>query len=372
MDDGSISVRDSLKAATAELSGDAVEPVIAPAPEPVAEAVPAEPTAEAKTPAPEGRDEKGRFAPKESKAEASAQAPPAAPTTETAPPADKEPLEAEAIRVPPSLPAAVKAQFKDLAPEVREAFVKLEDSVQTAKAEWGKKGERLNRYDEIMAPRSEKLTLQGIDEFTAIKTLFAAQDFLERDPLGGIRYLAQSYGVNLTQLAPQTNAPQPGVEGQPAPTTDPRIEAMLQPLVRQVQTLEQRYQAETQRTEAQNLATAQAEVADFKGKPENMYFDNVKDDVVRRLESGAAKTLADAYEQAIWASPEVRPLLLKAQTVDAARTNAPAAAATKARTAANASGSVTGAPSAGAVAPAGPPGSVRDSIMAAREQLGAV
>lgn len=376
MSDGNISVRDSLNAATKELEapGGVVEPVQA-APEPVVAAPEAQtpeptPTQEA---APEARERgpDGKFLPKDTKAEVSAEAPPAVEKTETAPLAEKEPQETEAIRIPPSLPAAVKAQFKDLAPEVRDAFVKLEDSVQTAKAEWGKKGERLNRYDEIMAPRSEKLQLQGIDEFTFIKTLVAAQDFLERDPLGGISYLARSYGVNLNQLAAQPNAPQPGPEGQQTPTVNPNLEAMLQPLVAQVQTLQQQIAQSQQSTEAEKLASARASVADFASKPENMYFENVKADVAKRLSDGSAATLADAYDQAIWASPEIRPLLLKTQATDTAKKDAEAAQRAKAASANRSAGSVTGSPAPGASAPQGPIGTVRDTLQAAMQELGA-
>ncbi len=383
MSEGNISVRDSLNAAMTDLAEptgaaapvEAVVTTSEAAPEPVeAKAAPEAADTDSKPAGDRERGPDGKFLPK---AEASAEAPPAPKTTETAPPAEPEPQETEAIRVPPSLSAAVKAQWKDLPPEVRKDIARLEETVQTAKAEWGKKGERLNRYDEIMAPRSEKLQLQGIDEFTFIKTLVAAQDFLERDPLGGIRYLANSYSVTPQQIAQafgltQASAPQPGAEGQAAPTAAPDLTAALQPFLQRVQTLEQRLQADTQRTEGEKLATARAEVTDFASKPENMYFENVKADVARRLESGAATTLQDAYEQATWASPEIRPLLLKAQVADAAKPNAAAAAALKAKNAGNASGSVTGSPSPGAVAPTGPIGSVRDTLQAAMQELGAV
>lgn len=319
------------------------------------------------------RDEHGRFAPKESKA-APETTPAAEVKTETAPPADTG-AQTEPTRVPPSLPAAVKAKFATLDTDVQQAFGKLEESVQTAKAEWGRKGERLNRYDEIIGPQLDKWRASGLDEFSGIQTLISAQAILERNPVDGLQFLARSYGVNLQALAQQAVGQTPAQEGQPAPTLPPGFDSVLNPLVEQVRTLQQHFERQTQSTEAANLAEARSEVAQFASKPENMYFENVKDDVVRRLQSGAAATLAEAYEQATWASPEIRPLLLKAQApapvVDTAKKDAEAAQRKKAEAARNAAGSVTGAPAPGAKAPQGPTGSVRDTLMAAMQEHGA-
>lgn len=319
----------------------------------------------------DGRDEKGRFAPKEPKAPEAQAAPEAEAKPETAAPVEAG-AQDEPTRIPPSLSAAVKAQWKDLPVEVRKDISKLEESVQTAKAEWGRKGERLNRFDELIGPRREKWQLSGLDEFSGIQTLLAAQDVLERNPVEGISWLARSYGVNLQQLAGQTTQLQPGAEGQPAPTAAPDLQAALTPYLEQVRTLEQQLQAITQGNEAAKLADARAEVEAFKSKPENLYFENVKEDVSRRLESGAAATLADAYEQAIWASAEIRPLLIKAQTAAPAPKTAEAAQREKAANARQAAGSVTGAPSPGAIAPrAGSKGNLREDLLASFQEHGA-
>ena len=358
-----------------EVAAIAAEPVVVapePGPDSVAAAAEAAPIAGEEAPvAQEGRDEKGRFAPKEPKAPEAQAAPVAEAKPETAAPVEAGAPE-EPTRIPPSLSAAVKAQWKDLPAEVRKDFTKLEESVQTAKAEWGRKGERLNRFDELIGPRREKWQLSGLDEFSGIQTLLAAQDVLERNPVEGISWLARSYGVNLQQIAGQTTQPQPGAEGQPAPTAQPDFQAALTPYLTQVQTLQQQLQAITQGNEAAKLADARAEVDAFKSKPENLYFENVKEDVSRRLESGAATTLAEAYEQAIWASAEIRPLLIKAQTAAPAPKTAEAAQREKAANARQAAGSVTGAPSPGAVAQrAGSTGSLRDDLKASFQEHGA-
>lgn len=338
--------------------------------EPVAAAEPA--------PAGPARDASGKFAPKatDTPAEAGAEdtaTPPPTEEPETAKPAEKEP-QSEAIPIPPSLSAAVKAQWADLPADVRKDFAKLEGTVQNAKAEWGKKGERLNRYEEILGPRREKWNLSGLDEFSGIQALLAAQDYLERDPVGGLNHIARSYGVDLRSLAGQATQQQPGAEGLQAPTAMPELQSVLQPLVQQVQTLQQQLQQSQQQTEQQKLSEAQATVQSFAAKPENLYFENVRPVVAKLLEQGLATTLEDAYQQAIWASPEIRPLLV-AEQAKASATASQAkvqeqAARSKAQAAQRSAGSITGAPAPGAQAPAGPVGSIRDTLQAAAREHG--
>jgi hypothetical protein len=371
------SIRESLENAAREISEAAPPPEAAPAPEPIqAEAAPTpEPQGEAT--AGQERDENGRFKPKaaqEPAEGAQAATPPAAQVQETAATAEPEP-QPGTIRVPHALPAPLKAEFGELPEKWREAFVKQEDSIKAFKDEQAPKAARLNRYDEIIGPHLDKWRFAGLDEFSGIQTLIAAQNILERNPIEGLVHIARSYGVHPQQIAQALGLPQAhqttGAEGYPAPPAAPDLNAALQPFLQRVQTLEQRLQQESQRTEAEKLASAQAEVAQFASRPENMYFENVKHDVAKRLEAGTADTLADAYEQAIWASKEIRPLLIKQQQTGAGKP-APDAARTKADAAKQASGSVTGAPTPGAQAPkSGSNGSIRADIEAAMRQISA-
>lgn len=373
-----ISVRDSLQASRVELEAASPEPVAAPEPaiveapaEAGGEAEPTRPAEAAAAPTRE-RDEHGKFLAKAQPESVQAAAPAeAAKPIETAKPADLEP-QPEAIPVPPSLSAAVKAQWSTLPPEVQRDISRLEGTVQTAKAEWDKKGQRLNRYDEIIGPQLDKWRYAGLDEFSGIQTLLSAQKMLDDNPVNGIVLIAKSYGLSPLQLAQHLGAPQAqGHEAAPqAPhAADPL--AALQPFMQRVQTLEQQLAQQSSSAEAAKIAEARATVAQFAAKPENMYFENVRMDVAKRLESDDQLTLEQAYEQAIWASPEIRPLLLKAQTADQAKQAADTAQRAKASQAKAASGSVTGAPAPGAQAPPGPIGSVRETLNAARQELGA-
>lgn len=341
-------LRADLEAAFREASG-----------EPPVEAAPAEPditapaAADQNQEAPAGapmRDGQGRFA----KAADGQQIP------ETGAPAASEPSVVETIRAPASLPAALKAKFAELPQEWRDAFLKRDEDVNAAKTQWDTKAQRLNRFDEIFAPRREKLQLAGLDEFQAVQSLLAAQDLLERDPVAGLQYLARTYGADLSTLAAQAVGQQPAV----APLLDP-----THPLVAQLNTLQRRLDAREQGDEQQQLALATNDIAAFKADPKNLYFDNVREQMVALLKAGQASSLADAYETACWMSPEVRPLLQQEAAAKAQSAQQQAAEAQRAAKAQRAAGSVVGAPGA-AQAPAagGSTGSVREDLEAAWEQ----
>lgn len=401
----SLSLRDQLEASYAELSTDETPADGASANQAPAagagETASAEPPAEApkNIPADAGsaaeaaaeRDAQGRFKAKE--AEGATAQPPAETNTETAKPEGEGP-QTEATRPPPSLPAAIKAKFGSLDPDVQSAFVALEGSVQQAKAEWGAKGQRLNRYDEIIGPHADRWRLAGLDEFSGVQSLIAAQSLLDRNPLDGILHIARSYNLTPAHIAQafglsQANGQSQGVEGQQAPTGAPDFQAALQqalnPVVQQVQTLQQQIAQERQASQAASIDSFAKQIAEFAGKPENLYWDNVQDDVVpiaTRLAGNGPVTMdhvAKAYEAAIWSNPEIRPLVMKAQADAAAnderrkseeaRKAAEVAARTKAQSANRAAGSVTGSPAPGSAPPKPAYGSVREAALAAIQEL---
>lgn len=346
---------------------------------------PETPTPEAATPEPvetqaveapvegaQDRDDHGRFKPKEQAPEAgAAPATAEAQQTETATPAEPE-APKEPIRIPPSLPAAVKAKFEALDPDVQSAFHKLEETVQTAKAEWGKKGERLNRYDEILGPHVDRWRIAGLDEFSGIQTLLSAQNILDKDPVGGILHIARSYGVTPQHLAQafgvQVIGPQSGAEGHMAPTQQPDFAAVLQsylqPVMQEVQTLRQSQ-------EHREFSAAQAEVESFATDPKNRYFEDVRPLVAHLIDSGQADTLQDAYDKAIWMSPDIRPLLLQEAQAPARpdpKKAAEQAQRQKAQQAKQAGVSVTGGPSGAVAPPQVSSGNLRADLEAAMRQ----
>lgn len=329
------SLRDSLSEAfDAAVTPDPVE---AKAPDPT----PAERSAEEQR----ARDDKGRFA-KPGEAPSPKLPEPTPPQVAAEPPGT--------IRIPPGLSAATKADFDKLPPHVQQDMIKWQGDLETAKTTWDQKAERFNRLDAVLGPRSERFRLAGMDEAQAVQALLAAQDFLERDPAGALLYLGRQSGVNWQTLFAQ-------LQGQPQGQR-PALPPEMQQLAGQVQTLTQTVQQRERADSERQNSEYRQHIEAFKADPKNIYFDNVLPRMSQLLASRQATNLPDAYEQACWADPQVRPLMIQAQTAE--RTAAvQAEAKAKAQAARYASGSITGSPTPGAKpGQGGPAPSLRDEL----------
>jgi hypothetical protein len=250
-----------------------------------------------------------------------------------------------AIRAPASWSPAAKATFDKLPPEVQQAVAKREQEIDHGLR---RKSEEVKRYEpleQVLAPRRAQWAAQGMDEVHAVKTLLAAQDLLEKNPMQGLEFLARSYGVNLNTAQPQG---QP-YQAQPARDSHPEIAALKQ----QLQVLQS--QVQTAQT-----APIVSQIDAFQNDPANLYFENVRDDMAVLLHNGKASDLKEAYEMACWMRPDIRPFLQTAQ--------APAAPVQdKAAQARRAAVSVTGSPGQTRIPKSN--GSIEDDIRAAFEEV---
>ena len=333
-------MEDDIRAAMAEVSGNAPEPA------PVEEVVVSpEAVIEAETPHDDGekaadgrvRGPDGKFI---AKAPEMVQDTPDQPSEAVADPAARL-----AIRAPASWSPAAKATFDKLPPEVQQAVAKREQEIDHGLR---RKSEEVKRYEpleQVLAPRRAQWAAQGMDEVHAVKTLLAAQDLLEKNPMQGLEFLARSYGVNLNTAQPQG---QP-YQAQPARDSHPEIAALKQ----QLQVLQS--QVQTAQT-----APIVSQIDAFQNDPANLYFENVRDDMAVLLHNGKASDLKEAYEMACWMRPDIRPFLQTAQ--------APAAPMQdKAAQARRAAVSVTGSPGQSRIPKSN--GSIEDDIRAAFEEV---
>jgi hypothetical protein len=330
-----------VRAAMAELRGDAPEPVVETAPE----IQPAETAAEREE---RVRDESGRFARRETLT--LAKPPEQVQSVDDQPETRQEP--SGAIPPPPhSLKAAVKANWANYAPEVRAEFARIEEAAQAGKTEWASKAERLNRFDGLISPIKERLALAGTDEVTYLSRLIAADQMLSRDAHAGLAQIAQMYGLSPAQI---------GVQSQQA--EHPDILALRTELSTLKQSLEQREHSERET----RLSEARREIEAFKA--DHIYFEDVREDVKVLLESGRASTLEDAYDRAVWMNPEIRALVQKAEREsDQTRTQR----AQHAQKALSAGVSVTGSPAPGGKAngSVNPTATIQDDVRTALREL---
>lgn len=304
-------ISSDIASAWAELKGADAKPAVAEAPVEAAPDPTAPPPAE-----PRPRDEQGRFAPK-------AAAEPAAPAPQTpaanpqpqaqASPQSPAPTQGQTVAPPPGWSPAAKVEFEKLPQAVKEAVAK--------------------REEEINAGFAKLMDYKGLDQFVdmakqhnttlpeVLQRYQAAEHRLQTNPEEGILWLMQNYRVNPVEYAQKILRHFGGQQqqGQPQPGYQPP--APYDPLMQQVSTLTQYIQNMEARQQEERINTL---IGDFASKPEHRFWQNVEEEMAVLIETGRAKNLDEAYQQAIWLNPETRAILIKEQQAAAAPAPAPA------------------------------------------------
>lgn len=259
---------------------------------------------------------------------------PSTDTTKPTQPAASTP----AVGAPAGWTAAEKAEWTKLSPVTQAAVSRREQEMSKGGQQWS---EEKRHYQSLLSPVAETARRRGLSVDQGLNALLSAQDRLDRDPEGAIRWLAQSYGVNIATLAGSTA--EQGAQSQPD------IGSLLQ---RHVATLlapiQERFAAEDRQRQD---STTQL-VSRFAQSPGHEHFESVEQELmafiplVRDTNPGWSheKILQEAYDRAVYGNPTTRAALTAAREQDAEskrRTEA-AQRATKARAVGS---SVTGTPS---------------------------
>ncbi len=154
-----------------------------------------------------------------------------------------------------------------------------------------------------------------------------AQAFLDANPGEGLKWLAQSYGVDLAQLAgPPKQQADPASQAVDDLFKDPRVDQLTANFQREIQQLKQqlgqvgghltaREQAEQQQRTNYVATAVQKFSAD---KP---YFAELEDEIthevnfIKAREPGSPieKVLERAYDRAVYANPQIRERVLSEQ-----------------------------------------------------------
>lgn len=273
--------------------------------------------------------------------------------------------QAKTLEAPTHWPAADREMFAKQTPEAKQWLLRRHKDME---ADYTKRSQDLagtKRLQETLAevfqPYREEMALNGIDEAAAIRQLVAAHGKLQKDPAGGIKYLAQQYGLDLKGLVEGAAAADPAGES-------PTVKALREQVGQLTDQLKTLTGAQTQQQQEATLQTVEQFAAekDAQGQLRHPHFDEVASDVAMLLraarESGQKLTLQDAYDRAVYANPQTREKVLAAKDAER-RTKEEAERKTKADAARKAGFDVKGE---GAATPvAATTGSVREDLEAA-------
>lgn len=245
----------------------------------------------------------------------------------------------EAAKVPAAVPAALKDKFLTADPELR-AWIEGREA--DTHKQFTRNDEERNlgkAMKDVITPYMPTILAQGGTPVSAIQSLLQTAYVLNT---AGPEQKAQL----LRQLAQQYNIPVDGLAS-PPPFVDPALETLQQRLDR----LEGQRNAEALASRQREDAATVSEITTFAAQPGREHFEQVKGHMAALLSQGLAKDLTDAYDQAIWARPDLRSTLLASREKEAEQQRAEAAKQ-RADAAKRASGSVVGGP--GATSPAAP------------------
>lgn len=228
------------------------------------------------------------------------------PSAET--PATPETPKAPAIEAPQGLPAAVKAKWSNLDPEVQAALKAREDDVHKM---FTRNDGELNlgrKMKDIIQPYMQIIHAEGGTPETAVQSLLNTAYVLRtgspQQKAGLVQQLIQAYGVDTSLM------------GQPQQQAQGNDYAALQRKLAEIEAKANPEAITRQLREQMETDKINEDVKAFAADPANQHFEAVRLDIASLIHSGAAKTLREAYDKAIWANPDLRSTLLTAQTAE--------------------------------------------------------
>lgn len=306
----------------------------------------------------------GKFAPKEATAEVTPG--PASPVTEQAPEAPVAPT-APLFSPPKTWRKEAAEAFATLPPLVQEEITKREQDIFRGISQYKEHAQIGQVFDTTlkpMLPLFQKYNLNPAD--AAKRALTAHFNLTLAAPEVKVelaRTLLRDYGIPLEALG-LPDGTTGAVQAQSNPILEQRISQLQQQLAEVGQTttfMQQRY-AEQVRSQTRGT------VDKFADDPANIYFDELTDDMVRLIQSGAAQDLPEAYEKAVWLNPVVRAKeiarLSAAQSAQSATQST--AKISEARRASAVNVRSQGHPTSG---PADPLGSMDDTLTATMKRI---
>lgn len=210
---------------------------------------------------------------------------------------------------PTSWSADAKTLWSTAPTALQQAVLKREAEMNEGQRQWS---EQRRNYEQAMQPVAQLATEYQMSPADAISRLVSVERRLG-DPAQAPRViaeLAQAYGVNLAALAngsqQQNAAPSPIDPSRLMQTVEQRVNS----------TLTQWQQRQQEAAQTTSAIDAFSNARDASGKPAHEHFsDNaIRVKMGHLLQSGQATDMEDAYQQAIWATPDIRSKLLAAQS----------------------------------------------------------
>lgn len=252
------------------------------------------------------------------------------------------------INAPQSWGANVKAKWNELPHDIQAEIARREEEIHKGFTRLDEERNLGKQVKDVVTPYMPMLTSEGAHPVQAIQSLLNTAYILRTatpDKKAQLfAQLAQEYGVDMNQI-PQ------------AEYKDPHLQAIEQ---RQAY-LEQELQRERAFKAQQENHAIESEINAFASDPKHVHFETVKAHMAALLQNGLARDLQDAYDQAVYARPDIRSTLLEQQRYET-EAKRQAEIKQKAQAARAAAVSVTGAPGVAVPNTSAPAENLRDEL----------
>lgn len=231
------------------------------------------------------RDDAGRFAKPQEQAQA---------------------IEPEKVERPSTWKKDYWEKYDKLDPDLRGYILQRETEYKNGLATYNAEVKAAKALRDALEPVMPDLQRNNMDPGQFVRNLATAHQALAmgspQAKLQIFQRLAQDYGVPLQYLLQQA-------QGQPQ-QQDPNIQYLTQNL-QALQSQWQQFQNQQQQTEQAQLHQT---IEEFRQDAvQHPHFEAVRESMAALLQSGMAQNLQEAYDKAIWMSPDIRQNVLTAQ-----------------------------------------------------------
>lgn len=234
------------------------------------------------------------------------------------------------IEPPKGWSAEAKAKWAEVPEVLQREAVRREEALTKQLFQHDEARDFGRKLQEIANPYMPAIRLDGADVYKGfenyLQTSLALRQGTPMQKSLALHAIAHQFNVDLS--LPQQ---QGGV--------DPKYVQ----LERQIQDLTQKLQGQDQERQHQENQSLEQQVNTWAAGPGHEHFDKIRTRMGRLIDDDPSLNLDQAYEQAIWSHPEIRPSLVAAQT-QAAQEKRTADLTAKADAAKSAAVSVKGAP----------------------------
>ena len=199
----------------------------------------------------------------------------------------------DVLQAPQHWSEADRTLFVSAPRPVQERWLAREQETERGFNERGQQLSQLKKdresWDEIFGTIDQELKLSGTSRHQFVQNLVAWNDYIAKNPLEGLRRLAQQFGVDAKALTENPSNTDPAVS-----EALKRVDALSQKLTER-ESREQQQALERNRAAVESFANAKGE----DGKPLHPYFEDVAEDMLRILRADRRLSLDTAYQKAL-------------------------------------------------------------------------